>query len=394
MPRYPVRREAALDALVKRFREGDWTRLEGVPETEAALREFHGGGHVWYLASGTAALEALLLGHEIGPGDEVVTTPYTWGATVSAILAVGAVPVFADIHRDSGLIDASTVEACLTEQTRAILGVHLFGHPCDNPALAAIARKHGILYFEDGSQAHGARLHGERVGRGGDGSAFSCMGLKPLAGSEGGYAIFEDEAAAERAALYGKHPRGLSEDASRRLGEAGLLDTLQLGWRPCAFGAELVRAQLPYLDGENASRRANANHLRMLLEDVPGVALPPEANGAEGVYHLLSLVYESEVTGVDREVFNTRLRESGLGPFVYIRIPIHRMRRLNPGGYEGPRVFWHEQLVRAGVDYRKISCPSAEWRVEHSVEMVWNWTEENPGAMERIAAAMKSAAGH
>ncbi len=391
MPRYPVRHETALAAMVERFRGSDWTRLEGAPETEAALRVFHGGGHVWYLSSGTAALEALLLGHGIGPGDEVVTTPYTWGATVSAILAVGAVPVFADIFRDTGLLDPATVEACITSRTRAILGVHLFGHPCDNQALAALARRHGIRYFEDGSQAHGARLHGERVGRGGDGAAFSCMGLKPLAGSEGGYAVFEDEAALERASLYGKHPRGLSEEAARRLGEAGLLDTLQLGWRPCAFGADLVRVQLPYMEDENAARRANANHLRSLLEGLPGVSLPPEAAGAEGVYHLLSLIYEPEVTGIDRETFNARLREAGLGPFVYIRVPIHRMKRLNPGGYDGPRVLWHAQLERAGVDYREVSCPAAEWRAEHSVEMVFNWTEENPKAMKQIAGAIRQA---
>jgi dTDP-4-amino-4,6-dideoxygalactose transaminase len=390
-PRFPVRRESASAALLEQFREKDWSRLEGVPELEADLRAFHGSGaeNLWYLASGTAAIEALLLGYEIGPGDEVITTPYTWGATVSAILAVGAVPQFADINPETGLIDPNTVESQINERTAAIIGVHLFGWPCDNVELARIARKHGLRYFEDGSQAHGARLHGDRVGLAGDGAAFSCMGMKPLAGSEGGYAIFKDRDAYETAALYGKHPRGLDSDAAARLGEAGLLDTLQLGWRPCAFGAALVRAQLPHLAGENSARRMNIAVLRERLGELPGVRIPEEPDGAEPVYHLLSIVFEEEKAGLSRTDFSAAMRERGWGFFVYIPTPVHRMTRLNPHGYEGPRVFWHEQLLRAGVDYSEISCPAAEWRSDHSLEMAFNWTEAAPEAMGHFAESMR-----
>jgi len=392
MPPYPTRRPEVIAAAVDALQRGEWARLEGVPETEAALREYHGGSHVWFISSGTAALEAILLGHGIGPGDEVITTPYTWGATVSAILAIGAIPVFADIDPISGLLDPDTVESCITPRTRAILAVHLFGHPCDAVRLRGIADRHGLFLFEDGSQAHGARLHGRVVGRFGQASAFSCMGLKLLAGTEGGYCLFEDGEAEANAWLYGRHPRGMDPARRERLAQGGLLDALQLGWRPCAVSAALVRAALPWLDSENATRRRNAACLRTRLEGVRGITLPPEIPGAQGCYHLLSLVVHSEEIGVSRDEFLRRMNAQGAGAFVYIPVPIHQLPRLNPHNYKGPRVLWHDALLRAGVDYRETKCPGAEWRSAHTVELGFNWTLDNPHAMEQLAAAVRAAA--
>jgi dTDP-4-amino-4,6-dideoxygalactose transaminase len=389
MPDHPVRRPEVIAAAVRLLETGAWTRLEGAPETEAALRDFHGGGEVWFVASGTAALEAIMLGHGIGPGDEVVTTPYTWGATVSSILAIGAVPIFADIDRTTGLLDVASVAGVISPRTRAILAVHLFGHSCDAVALRKLADERGILFFEDGSQAHGARLNGERVGRFGHAAAFSCMAMKLLGGTEGGYAVFEDRAAAEGAYLHGKHPRGLDAGVRERLEAQGLLDSLQLGWRPSAVSAVLVGAALPFLDGEIAARRANAARLRANLADVPAIVMPPEPPGAEGCYHLLSLLYDPEVSGVSREHFVRRINSRGAGAFIYVPTPIHRLRRLNPAGYDGPRVFWHDQLVRAGIDYRETHCPNAEWRSGHSVEFGFNWTVENFGAMDQLAEVLR-----
>lgn len=392
-PPYPSRRPEVLAAAAAALAEGDWARLEGAPETEAALREFHGGGEVWYLSSGTAALEAVLIGHGIGPGDEVITVPYTWGATVSAILAVGAVPVFADVDPVTGLIDPGAVPPLITPRTRAVLAVHLFGRPCDALALRRIADERGIFFFEDGSQAHGARLFGRRAGRFGHAAAFSCMGLKPLAGTEGGYAIFEDPAAAERAYLNGKHPRGLPPERAVALAAEGLLDSLQLGWRPCPVGAALVRAALPWLDEENAARRRNAEHLRRLIAGIPWVTMPPEPPGAESVHHLMSLIYHEERCGIPRAEYLRRLNAFGVGAFVYIPVPIHKLRRLDWRDPGVPPVFWHRQLREAGTDYARLSLPGAERRSATSFEMVWNWTADNPRAMEQLAEALERA-GH
>ncbi|MCC5790300.1 MAG: aminotransferase class V-fold PLP-dependent enzyme [Opitutales bacterium] len=384
-PRFPRRREDVLDAAMTALREKPWARLEGVPETEAALKSFHGGGLPWFISSGTASLMALLLGHEIGPGDEVITTPYTWGATISAILTVGAIPVFADIQRENALLDPATVEAKISPKTKAVLCVHLFGHACDMTKLRTITRKHGLLLFEDGSQAHGAKWQDRVVGLEGDGAAFSCMGMKLLAGTEGGYALFTKPDPLEKASLYGKHPRGMSADRVAVLQEQGLLDALQLGWRPCVVSAALVKANLPYLNGEITARRSNAQRLRENLKGQKAVCLPEEETGATGCYHLLSLVFDPAEGAPPRAVVHGRLQKAGLGGFIYIPTPMHRLKRLNPHEYEGPRVFWHEALRQAGVDYRETHCPAAEWRSEHSLEFSFNWTEEAPEAMDQMA---------
>lgn len=332
-----------------------------------------------------------MLGCGVEPGSEIITTPYTWGASVSAILAIGAVPVFADIDYSTGQLDPSSVAACITPRTCGILAVHLFGTPAPVDRLSALAARHGLLLIEDASQAHGARLHGQRVGTFGDASAFSCMGMKPFGATEGGFAVFKDPAARERAYLYGRHPRGMDPDRVASLNAEGLLDTLQLGWRPSAISAAILQARLPDLDAENAGRRANARQLREAMEDLHGLVLPDEPEGAEPVYHLLSMLVEGDDMPRQRDACIAALRQAGLPPFAYIPRPIHRMRRLNPHDYDGPPVLWHAWLRQAGVDYRLTRCPNAEKRSASALEFSWNFTEEEPASMKAIAEAIGEA---
>lgn len=382
-PSFPTRSDARLHNAIERLRHKEWTRLEGAPDTEAALKAYHGGGEIWYLASGTAALQAILLGHEIGPGDEVISTAYTWGATVAAILAIGAVPVFADILAEVPLLDPESVKAAISSKTKAILAVHLFGFPCDMTALKKIADAANLILLEDGSQAHGARHQGQRVGTLGHAAAFSCMGLKPLAGTEGGYAVFQDPAVAERAYLHGKHPRGLSPERAQALSESGQLDALQLGWRPCAVGAELVRSGLETLDEENQGRRENARMLRDLLQDLPGIEMDTEPEGSEPIYHLLSFRLDPELNLTPAQAID-RLAATGFGCFHYIPTPLHQLKRMQWQDPDQPQIFWHRQLREAGIHYQDISLPHTERRCQTSIECGWNWTQSNPVAMQQI----------
>lgn len=390
-PDYPRCTPAILEAVQRQLQSGQWTRLEGAPEVEAEWEAFLGSGHAWFLSSGTAALEACMLGCGIEPGSEIITTPYTWGASVSAILAIGAIPVFADIDYATGQIDPESVAERVGPRTRGILAVHLFGTPAPVDKLAAIAAARGLLLFEDASQAHGARLHGRRVGTFGDASAFSCMGMKPLGATEGGFAVFKDPGARERAFLYGRHPRGMDPQRVAALGSEGLLDTLQLGWRPCAISAAILRVRLPDLDAENAGRRANARRLRDNLCGLDGIRLPDEPEGAEPVYHLLSFLVDGGEMPVRRDTCVQALRTAGLPPFAYIPQPVHKMRRLNPAGYDGPPVLWHNWLRQAGVDYSQVHCPNAERRAASALEFSWNFTDESFEAMDAIAEAMAGA---
>ena len=390
-PAYPVNTPEILAAVKAQLDSGLWTRLEGAPELEADWEAFQGGGHAWFVSSGTDALEAIFLGHEIRPGDEIVTTPYTWGASVAAILSIGAIPVFADICLETGQLDPESVKSCLSPKTRAILAVHLFGIPSPVDKLAQIARENSLYLFEDASQAHGARLHGRRVGTFGDAAAFSCMGMKPLGSTEGGLAVFRDRAARERAYLYGRHPRGIEPDRVAALEKDGLLDTLQLGWRPSAISAAILRARLPHLDRENAGRRRNARLLREALAPVSAVRLIGEPPETEPVYHLLSFTVNHSASALSRSEVLDRLREEGLPVFPYIPTPVHRMKRLNPGGYEGPFVLWHPWLRQAGIDYSNTNCPNAEERSRLAFEMAWNFTTEDPQFMLQIADAFRRA---
>jgi dTDP-4-amino-4,6-dideoxygalactose transaminase len=154
----------------------------------------------------------------------------------------------------------------------------------------------------------------------------------------------------------------------------------------------LVRANLPFLEEENAARRRNACWLREALAGQNTIRLAPEPPAGEPVYHLLSLVYEPSGGQPERAQFLARLAERGVAAFVYIPIPLHRLRRLDWRDPGVPPTFWHQQLRAAGVDYRAVDCPGAEWRADHTFEMVWNWTEDRPAAMARLAEILREAA--
>lgn len=385
-PSYPPCPDHLLETVRRQLTSRQWVRLEGCPELEDAWKKFQGTEHTcWFLSSGTAAIQAALLGHGIAPGDHVLVPPYTWGATVSAVLGLGAIPVFADIEYESGQMDAGAVRAALSADIKAVIAVHLFGIPAPVDALRQIADEHGIPLVEDASQAHGARLRGRRVGNFGHASAFSCMGLKPLGATEGGMVQFEDPAAAEIAFLYGKHPRGIEAERRQHLEEQGLLDTLQFGWRPSPLSAAILQARLPDLDKENEARRRNARLLRERLRDIPGLRLPEDPEGTEPVYHLLSFLPDEDLPDAEAGRILARAREENLPLFRYIPVPIHHMKRLNPSGYEGPPVLWHAWLRQAGIDYSTTRYPQAERRAARSLEMAWNWIEEDPAAMDRLS---------
>ncbi len=148
-----------------------------IKEAEEAVSEWQGVKHCMVVSSGHASLLSSLLGLEVGPGDEVITTPYSWGASVSCILHAGAVPVFTDVDPVTGLMDPKTIEPLISRRTRAILPVHIHGQPADMPAIVRLARRRGIPVVEDGSQGHGAELRGKKVGRFGDAAGFSCLGF-------------------------------------------------------------------------------------------------------------------------------------------------------------------------------------------------------------------------
>src|SRR5712691_7386398 len=192
------------DAVLAVLRSGQLTQGERVAAFERRFAELCQVQEAIAVSSGTAALHLALIAHEIGYGDEVITTPFSFAATANAILLVGATPVFVDIDPDTYNIDPVCVEAAITPRTKAILPVHLYGNPCDMQRLEAIARANHLVIIEDACQAHGASIKGKPVGGFGTG-CFSFYATKNITTGEGGMVTTNDPVIAERVRLLRSH---------------------------------------------------------------------------------------------------------------------------------------------------------------------------------------------
>jgi len=311
----PVIGEEEKRAVLAVLESGQLAQAQRVAEFEEAFARFVGSEHAVAVSSGTAALIAALLAHGIGPGDEVITTPFTFAATANAVLIAGARPVFVDVREEDFNIDPALIEPAVTPRTRAILPVHLFGHPCDMEAIGDIARRHGLLVIEDACQAHGASIDGRVVGSFGTG-CFSLYATKNMTTGEGGVLTTNDAAIAERVRLIRNH------------GERQRYHSELLGYnlRMTEMAAALGLAQLSRLPDLNERRRANADYLSRHLR---GVITPGERQGCHHVYHQYTVRVPS---GRDR--LAAVLREAGVETAVFYPTPVHQQTLYRDRGYD------------------------------------------------------------
>ncbi len=259
------------------------------------------------ISSGTAAIELTLRALGVGPGDQVITTPFTFIATAEAISAVGATPVFADIDPATYNLDPAAVEAAITPATRALLPVHLYGQPADMPALAAIAQRRGLALIEDAAQAHGAEIDGRRVGSLGHAACFSFYPGKNLgAYGDGGAVTTDDEALAAKLRKLRDHGR-VSKYVHDELGYGHRLDALQ---------AAILGAKLPHLDAANGARRRLAARYRELLAGTD-LVLPATPAGMEPVWHLFV------VRSPRRDELVASLKGQGIEAGIHYPLPLH-----------------------------------------------------------------------
>ncbi len=355
-----------------------------IGEAEDTISRYHGGRRVLACASGHAALQGALAGLEICGGDEVITTPYTWGASISCILHQNAIPVFVDVERETGLIDPAAVEAAITPRTKAILAVHIFGQPANLKALRAIADKHKLMLIEDGSQAHGAEIDGVRVGNVGDAAGFSCMGGKVLPTSEAGYLVSPHERVIWKAAMIGQH-MGRSPEKDFPDDLRPWVDSLVYTYRITPLNSVLLTEQFGRLDGWIAERRRHADLLRAKLAGAKFVRMPDYAPGVKPVFHLMSFNFNPEAAGVTRDTFAAAMKAEGMLAFGYVPSPISDWPRLHWQNYKGPRVSWLSSLEAAKVDYRGMALPNCRWRVANSIETRFDYVDPNEAMVDRIA---------
>ncbi|ESP86911.1 DegT/DnrJ/EryC1/StrS family aminotransferase [Candidatus Halobonum tyrrellensis] len=283
--------------------------LAGGPEVEAFEREFaaaHGADHAVATANGTAALHAAFEGLEIGPGDRVVTSPFSFVASANAVRLAGAEPVFADIDPETYALDPAAVDDALSaHDADAVLAVHLFGLPADVHALRDVADDHGVPLVEDAAQAHGATVDGRPVGSLGDVACFSFYPTKNMTTGEGGAVLTDDPDVAERVRRYANHGRAT---------DGGTYEHVSVGhnYRMPALAAGLGRVQLDRLPEFTDARREHAAALTERLSAAETPVTPPvEPDGRTHVYHQYTVRCD------DRDALASHLDDRGVGSAVY-----------------------------------------------------------------------------
>ena len=319
-PAWPVFDDREEKALIEVLHSGDWGALAGtrVREFERQFAAYQQARYGTCVVNGTAALEVAMRALGVGIGDEVITTPYTFIATVNAILLVGAVPVFVDIDPETCLMDTGQLEDVVTCRTKAIMPVHLAGCPADLDAITDVAVRHGLAVVEDACQAWGAEWRGRRVGAIGDLGTFSFQSSKNITAGEGGIIVTNDEELAER--CWSLHNVG------RRHGGAWY-EHVRVGWnyRMTEWQGAVLLVQLERLPEHQARRSVNAQYLREQLSTLGGIRpLNVDLRVTRHSWHLFVFRYDAdEFGGLPRDRLIEILKAEGI-PCMPGYVPLHR----------------------------------------------------------------------
>ena len=317
-------------------------RYIGGPTVEQFEREFAnyiGTSECIACNSGTDALYLALRALEVGPGDEVITTPFTFVATAEVISAVGATPVFVDIDLDSFNLNLDQVEAAITDRTRAVIPVHLFGHPVDMTRLMAIAQSKNLFIVEDCAQATGAEWAGQKVGSIGHVGCFSFYPTKNLgACGDGGAITTNDPAIRDRLRRLRDHGRK-GAYFYEELGVNSRLDAVQ---------AAILQIKLTHLETWNQQRRDVAQRYQQFLSPISGLALPQEATNGKSVWNQYTIRVTQPSQANDssklfRDQLRDRLQEKGVLSMVYYPLSLHLQPAYKNLGYQPGQLPMAEQ---------------------------------------------------
>jgi dTDP-4-amino-4,6-dideoxygalactose transaminase len=304
--------DALTAAIQGVIRSGHFIMGPNVQAFEREVAAYLGVRHAIGLNSGTDALVIALRALGIGPGDEVLTTPFTFFATAEAVSMVGATPVFADIEPDTLNLDPESVRAALTPRTRAIIPVHLFGQAADMDRLLALSAEHGLAVLEDCAQSFGALHAGRRVGTLGEVAAWSFFPSKNLgAFGDGGMLTTDDDAIAEQARMLRAHG-ARRKYYNEVIGYNSRLDEIQ---------AAILRVKLPHIEAANAGRLEAARRYDALFAGMAGVRTLENRPFSHPVYHQ----YTIRIEGGRRDDVQRALGEAGIGTMIYYPVPVHRL---------------------------------------------------------------------
>lgn len=305
-------------AIELTLESGQYVLGDEVSRFEAEFAAYCGARHGVAVNSGTSALHLALLAAGVGPGDEVVTVPFTFVATVAAITYIGARPVLVDVDPKTLTLDVDQLEAAITARTKAIVPVHLYGHPADLDPILEIANRHHVAVIEDAAQAHGAEYQGQRIGGLG---AFGCFSFYPGknlgAYGEGGMVVTSDPDAARMLRML------------RDWGQERKYNHVLRGfnYRMDGLQGAILRVKLRHLERWTEARRARAAHYRALLQDAD-VVTPAEMPYARHVYHTYT------VRSKERDELQRQLLANGVHTNIHYPIPVHLQPAFADLGYK------------------------------------------------------------
>lgn len=366
-PSWPLIRKEEINAVVEVLKSGHLSTFAAPPsnfflggkkirEFEANFAAYHGTKYAVAVNSGTAALHVALAAAGVGPGDEVITTPYSFTSTASSILMHNAVPIFADVNMRTFNIEPDEIRKAVTPRTKAIIVVHLLGNPAEMDEIMKIANEHKLMVIEDCAQAIGAKYKNKLVGTIGHFGTFSFQETKNIATGEGGMVITNDDELAERCRLFRNH----GETASSK--ERSYLSSV-LGWnyRMTEVEAAIGNEQLKKLDKFNETRTKNAKYLNSKLSKIDGIGVPLERENTKHVYHIYGLFYDGKVADIERKDFVDALKAEGIPCYTGYPHPLYEnlifTEKRAYGKVPCPFVC---NYYAGNVDYTKVRCQNAE----------------------------------
>jgi perosamine synthetase len=357
--------DSDIESVVAALRRGEISGSfgEAIPRFEESFAEFVGARHGIATTSGTTALQLAVAAAGLGAGDEILISASTNIATAVACVHEGATPVPVDSEDVTWNLDLGVAESLITERTRALMPVHLFGHPVDMEAVERLAERHGLLVIDDAAEAHGAEAHGRRIGSFGGMTCWSFYANKIITTGEGGMVTTSDDGLAARM----RSLRNLAYGKEQRL----VHDAIGFNFRMTGYQAAMGIAQLERIDSTLEAKRLLAATYDELLKDVPGIRRPLEAPWARHVYWMYGVVLDDSVER-SRDEVATRLRELGVDTRTFF-CPMN----LQPA-------------LRRSNAFREVECPVAERLWERGLYLPSTPRLDRP-ALEHVVSCLREA---
>lgn len=355
-----------LKNVIKAVRSG-WISSKGkfIQEFEEEFAHFCGVKYGIAVSNGTAALHLALTALGIGQGDEVIIPTLTFIATANAVNYTGAKPVFVDSHPDYWCIDPRKIEKKITKRTKAIIPVHLYGHPCDMDQIMRIAKKYNLLIIEDSAEAHGAEYKGKRVSSFGEINCLSFYGNKIITTGEGGICLTNDKKLSKNMRILRDH----GMDPGRRYWH----EKIGFNYRMTNMQAAIGVAQMKRIEKLIEAKRKIAFSYNKIFKKIPGINIPPEMNFARSVYWMYSILLDDRFR-MDRDKLMIKLIENGVEcrPLFY---PIHALP---------PYRLSEKFPIAEAISRRGISLPSAATLRKSDIEKICKIISNSPKATSGI----------